>query len=195
MEECGLLPPNCRSIIKWLDFAINQAAEDTSYLWRFGTYITNTWTERNDRKFRGRFTQRPTPLLLRQLHLEIEAFPNLESGERIIRVTRRAKLRVQRWIDTWIRERTSSGTQEVENTEDYLQRSSQQSADTIHEEDSITSSESSGESSPRLGPTLHSMIREACELQLHDMNTTRKGDIEHSAQEARADKSSSVKTE
>ncbi|KAL3684275.1 hypothetical protein R1sor_002297 [Riccia sorocarpa] len=105
LRSRGIIPEGTGSLIQWLDLAIQHSKEDSSYLWAFRLYITTTWTDRNNAKFRGQRSHRPIDLFLQQLNLEIEAFPHPNTSERQFEITWKAKTRVQGWISTAARER------------------------------------------------------------------------------------------
>ncbi|KAL3689026.1 hypothetical protein R1sor_015335 [Riccia sorocarpa] len=121
-KRYGLIPMDVDTLIEWLDFALAQAKADSSYLWTFGHYIVSTWTDRNELKFRGRRTSRPLISILRQIRLDIEAYPKSNTSDRAYEITRTARNRVNEWLLTWSPQRWRDVTQ---RDADYLSSASQ----------------------------------------------------------------------
>ncbi|KAL3681465.1 hypothetical protein R1sor_024421 [Riccia sorocarpa] len=121
-KRYGLIPMDVDTLIEWLDFALAQAKADSSYLWAFGHYIVSTWTDRNELKFRGRRTSRPLISILRQIRLDIEAYPKSNTSDRAYEIMQTARNRVNEWLLTWSPQRWRDVTQ---RDADYLSSASQ----------------------------------------------------------------------
>ncbi|KAL3688477.1 hypothetical protein R1sor_014786 [Riccia sorocarpa] len=155
MRAIGVIPAEVSSILDWVDRALDKVKEDSSYIWAFVAYLLNTWSERNDLRFRGRRTHRPLKALLRQVFLEIEAYLSQTTSDRLFGITRNARTRVQGWLSTW--ERRPS-LEEARDDENYLP-TSMQLLTPAPSRDTLRSSSTSGYLSED-GPTPHSTQEE-----------------------------------
>ncbi|KAL3679600.1 hypothetical protein R1sor_022556 [Riccia sorocarpa] len=146
--ECGIIPTGANSLLDWLDYALAKSGTDSSYLWAFGVYLVITWEERNNLKFRGKRARRPLHSFLRQINLEVDAFPKPRVGNRTLDITCVARERVQGWMVTWAGRQSRGGTQ---TDADYLSVPLQEIDET--QRTTGTSSSMNTGSSSENGPT------------------------------------------
>ncbi|KAL3687542.1 hypothetical protein R1sor_013851 [Riccia sorocarpa] len=84
----------------WLDDALIQSRDDTSYMYALGIVIKHTRKERNNHKFRGSLDRLPVMKLLEDIRIEIDAYPKTTSSEQTLRMTKKALEAVEGWIRT-----------------------------------------------------------------------------------------------
>ncbi|KAL3684967.1 hypothetical protein R1sor_002989 [Riccia sorocarpa] len=155
LTRCGLLPTGILSSMEWLNHGLRLAARDTSSLWCFGLYLTTTWAERNDCKFRGTRSFRPTLVFLRQLNLEIEAFVSPQASNRTYNISKTARERIQQGILTWIGSRQTQPNSTAPGEEDYNTKVDSNTHEDRSNTDGIHSTASSSSSGTSMsGPTL-----------------------------------------
>ncbi|KAL3693038.1 hypothetical protein R1sor_006689 [Riccia sorocarpa] len=98
LRALAAIPPQCYTLLAWIDAALSEANRDTSYIALLTNFVDKVWRERNDRLFNSKIRQDG---ILRNTYREVDAFPTKSCSEATLQTTRTAKQTLERWINTW----------------------------------------------------------------------------------------------
>ncbi|KAL3686494.1 hypothetical protein R1sor_009068 [Riccia sorocarpa] len=97
LYRAGMLLGSSNTLMESIDTALERAAEDPSYIGGLGLLLEKTWKERNEKVFRKQLSVTPAAVLLKELAVEIEAFPTSHISDRKLAVITKAKETISQW--------------------------------------------------------------------------------------------------